>query len=382
MSSCSRHASKEAVGFCINCGELVCAACHKDIDGKSYCQACVDKLFAARTVTPADNAAPASPAPVKPPLSEKKARIEAVPVLQSTKSAEPKAPAVEKTAAAAGTGKSGISWAWWIPPIILGWIGGLVSWLPNKDSEPKTARNMLFTGIGVSALQGLLSIMLIIALIVPATTEPGSPSTVSLKPAEPTDSSSIQPPVQPAVVNGGQPADVSNVAIETPEPEEEAAVRPAVEPKLTPLVTKMLEPSAENKTVSYGEQVFVTIPGGALKEAQNFTISSVTDIPDPTSGEKRLCVYDISFEKQHAFDSDLTFSFVYNPALLPSDADPTMLLGVSTLDKERGIWIYFPASIDPTHNRISIRTPHNGVWQVHVLGDGRECVLTEHLAVY
>jgi len=30
MSSCSRHASKEAVGACINCGELVCADFHEE----------------------------------------------------------------------------------------------------------------------------------------------------------------------------------------------------------------------------------------------------------------------------------------------------------------------------------------------------------------
>jgi hypothetical protein len=37
--------------------------------------------------------------------------------------------------------------AWWIAPIVFLWVGGLVAWLVNKDTDPKTARNMLITGI-------------------------------------------------------------------------------------------------------------------------------------------------------------------------------------------------------------------------------------------
>lgn len=65
------------------------------------------------------------------------------------------------TPAAAGTARSPIaarfprrrvSGAWWLLPIFMGWLGGLIAWLVNKDVDPRMARAMLITGIVVSVL--------------------------------------------------------------------------------------------------------------------------------------------------------------------------------------------------------------------------------------
>jgi hypothetical protein len=45
-----------------------------------------------------------------------------------------------------------VSGAWWLLPIFMGWLGGLIAWLVNKDVDPKIARAMLITGIVVSVL--------------------------------------------------------------------------------------------------------------------------------------------------------------------------------------------------------------------------------------
>jgi hypothetical protein len=34
----------------------------------------------------------------------------------------------------------------------MGWVGGLIAWLVNKDVDPKRARAMLITGIASSAV--------------------------------------------------------------------------------------------------------------------------------------------------------------------------------------------------------------------------------------
>jgi hypothetical protein len=34
----------------------------------------------------------------------------------------------------------------------MGWVGGLIAWLVNKDADPKVARSMLITGIAISAV--------------------------------------------------------------------------------------------------------------------------------------------------------------------------------------------------------------------------------------
>jgi hypothetical protein len=43
-----------------------------------------------------------------------------------------------------------VSGAWWLLPIFVGWLGGLIAWLVNKEVDPPKARAMLITGIVVS----------------------------------------------------------------------------------------------------------------------------------------------------------------------------------------------------------------------------------------
>ncbi|MGQ0668721.1 MAG: zinc ribbon domain-containing protein [Actinomycetota bacterium] len=45
-----------------------------------------------------------------------------------------------------------ISGAWWLLPIFMGWLGGLIAWLVNKEVDPRTARAMLITGIVISVV--------------------------------------------------------------------------------------------------------------------------------------------------------------------------------------------------------------------------------------
>ncbi len=45
-----------------------------------------------------------------------------------------------------------VSGLWWLLPIFMGWLGGVIAWLVNKDVDPRKARAMLFTGIAISAV--------------------------------------------------------------------------------------------------------------------------------------------------------------------------------------------------------------------------------------
>lgn len=49
-----------------------------------------------------------------------------------------------------------VSGAWWLLPIFMGWIGGLIAWLVNRDADPAKARAMLITGIAISVVGVLL----------------------------------------------------------------------------------------------------------------------------------------------------------------------------------------------------------------------------------
>ena len=54
-----------------------------------------------------------------------------------------------------------ISGAWWLLPILMGWLGGLIAWLVNRDADPGTARAMLITGIVISVVGALLVLLVL-----------------------------------------------------------------------------------------------------------------------------------------------------------------------------------------------------------------------------
>jgi len=49
-----------------------------------------------------------------------------------------------------------VNGAWWLMPILLGWLGGLIAWLVNRETDPRTARAMLLVGIAISLIGALL----------------------------------------------------------------------------------------------------------------------------------------------------------------------------------------------------------------------------------
>jgi hypothetical protein len=51
-----------------------------------------------------------------------------------------------------------VSGAWWLLPIFMGWLGGVIAWLVNRDVDPQRARAMLITGIVISAVLAVLVI--------------------------------------------------------------------------------------------------------------------------------------------------------------------------------------------------------------------------------
>ncbi|HET9723291.1 MAG TPA: hypothetical protein VFR44_05550 [Actinomycetota bacterium] len=53
-----------------------------------------------------------------------------------------------------------VNGAWWLLPILLGWLGGLVAWLVNREADPRTARAMLIVGIAISLVGAVLVVLL------------------------------------------------------------------------------------------------------------------------------------------------------------------------------------------------------------------------------
>ena len=117
MADCNYHPGRDAVGACVLCGKMVCLECRTQLGGKIYCQPCAEESFV------------------------KQAK-------------EPKAEPV----------KAGVSNAWWLMPIFLTWLGGLIAWAVTRDRDPKKARSMLFWGIGLTFLYGLLWFLVVVVM--------------------------------------------------------------------------------------------------------------------------------------------------------------------------------------------------------------------------
>jgi len=60
------------------------------------------------------------------------------------------APSTPSTSWSPAPATSRVSGAYWLLPILLGWVGGLLAWVLVRDRDRTMARNMLITGVVLS----------------------------------------------------------------------------------------------------------------------------------------------------------------------------------------------------------------------------------------
>jgi len=375
MSSCSRHASREAVGACINCGNLVCAACHKEIDGKSYCTVCVEKLFSTTEVKPKKTPPPVPVAAKPAPLPVEKDKVEAASVAQSAKSVEPVAltgtPVSEpaKTRIVQPGVKQPVSNLWWLLPLLFTWIGGVIAGLLTRDREPKKALNMFLTGLGMTFVHGIVIIAILAGSVPPTPEQPPTTGKAQL-PMGITTTPTTGETQPPAVTTPSTQA-----AVKTGPKEETIEIKvPELTPKAPPppptyqtstLTTQPLQPSDKPQTVKYEDKVAVIVPAGALKEQDSLTISAVSNAPEWNYiNRSDIAVYDISFAVNHTFDQSLTFEFAYDPAAATQSGEERSP-GVSYLESDGKTWTDVPVSVDEQRQKVVVATPHNGLWRYY-----------------
>lgn len=143
MADCTYHPGKDAVGACVNCGKMVCTACRHELQEKVYCGPCANKLFVRKDEIQADKTA-------------------RTPVTQSAQ-AEPAATSqIIKTTAASPA--QPVSGAWWLLPVLLVFLGGIIAWAATKDRDPKKAKSMLKWGIILTFIYAVIIIAIYFVL--------------------------------------------------------------------------------------------------------------------------------------------------------------------------------------------------------------------------
>ena len=149
-----------------------------------------------------------------------------------------------------------------------------------------------------------------------------------------------------------------------------------------PLVSKTLEPSTADQTVSYQSQVKVTVPGGTLDGKQTLTISPAPDLPPPAvSGLVGLDGFDISMGDAHEFKKDLIIEIAYDPSKIVSDLPPEKALMAAYWDPAQKIWVRERAVVDPQRRVVIIRTNRLSFKKLWYVNLGWAAHETEHFLV-
>jgi hypothetical protein len=127
------------------------------------------------------------------------------------------------------------------------------------------------------------------------------------------------------------------------------------------LVSQQVTPSDEPQTVSCGDRVKVTIPGGLLKQAQTLAIAEIPpdQVPGHGAGEfGEFATYDIALGDLHQFDQSLTIEMSYDPAKLSSDYSAADQIMGRYWDTPRQQWLFFPVRVDADHHRMVASVDH------------------------
>jgi hypothetical protein len=266
---------------------------------------------------------------------------------------------------------------WWLAVALGGWIGGLAAWKFNKAKQPAISRYMLYGGIGWSALQVFVTSIIVFSTVIAPSigtrlqqgkTPPPVSGVNITQPSGPTRSPSASPSL-PGTPDGA--TTTAQAAGSTASGEETLEVKPPapiIQPRptyqTTALVTQSLQPSNTDQTVKYEDKVAVTVPGGALKQQDTVTISSVTNAPGWDYAERNdVGIYSISFSGSATFDKPLVLEFAYDPSQIGSQTSGQPEFGASYLADDGKTWIDMPASADASRRKVVVSTPHASIWR-------------------
>ncbi len=128
---------------------------------------------------------------------------------------------------------------------------------------------------------------------------------------------------------------------------------------VAPLAAEIVEPSSEQQTVDFGEEISVTIPPGLLDRARSLSISEVTHSPPKSinpHGQSRIL--DVSIDGMTQLDDYIEISMKYDPALLNPDYGAEEQLAAMRWDDEDQFWVMLPYRVDADSQLIHFYTDH------------------------
>ncbi|OGX14719.1 MAG: hypothetical protein A2351_02280 [Omnitrophica bacterium RIFOXYB12_FULL_50_7] len=149
------------------------------------------------------------------------------------------------------------------------------------------------------------------------------------------------------------------------------------------LASQELLPSDKEQTVSWKDQVKVTIPAGLVDSKQTLTIAHTPTLPPPTiPGLIAMGGFDISLGDVHEFKKDLTIEIAYDPTNIHSDLPLETALIAMTFNPTLKRWIMERSEVDRLRKVVILRTNHLSANRIYQLENGYFVNDTEHFRVY
>lgn len=127
--------------------------------------------------------------------------------------------------------------------------------------------------------------------------------------------------------------------------------------------------SEKDQTISYKDEILVTVPYGILDSEATMRIYSVKGLPDMSEGVSVMNAFDIDLGEKHQFDGFLEIAFNYNASDIPSGLKPSEALTCMSYDEKSKQWIPVPFIIDESKNKVVIFTKHLSIFATGITGE-------------
>jgi|GEM_PF-2455720 len=148
------------------------------------------------------------------------------------------------------------------------------------------------------------------------------------------------------------------------------------------LVSQDIVPSDKEQTVSWKDQVKVTVPAGLVDSRQKLTISPAPNLqPHPFKGLSQLAAFDISLGNLHELKKELTIEIAYDPAKVASDLPPEKAIRAAYWNPDWKTWVTSPARVDTRKNMVIVRTDHLSKLQIMYINQGKGVDETDHFTI-
>ena len=132
------------------------------------------------------------------------------------------------------------------------------------------------------------------------------------------------------------------------------------EMELIELASETVSFSSEKQTISYNDEINVTIPPGLVKENKKLTISEIKNAPSTFISDQitERHSFDVSIEGMGQLDNYIEIGVKYDASLLDPDKPAENQFIAMRWNEDEGYWLTLPTRVDTQNQMLYMLTDH------------------------